>query len=183
MSRIGNKPITVPAGVEVQINGSIVEVKGPKGALSLPIETDYVAVKFSDGTVTVERKDDSRESRARHGLFRSLIANMVGGVVDGYQKRLEIRGVGFRGSMKGDTLEMFLGYSHPINYKIPSDVQIIFDDKSQTMLTVSGIDKQKVGQVAAKIRSYRTPEVYKGKGVRYEGEYVRVKAGKSAKAK
>jgi large subunit ribosomal protein L6 len=177
MSRIGKQPIPVPAGVEVSINGMEVRVKGPKGELSQTIST-YVTARLEDGQVLVERIDDSREARSYHGLYRTLVSNMVVGVSEGFFKNLEIVGVGYRAAMKGSDLEMQLGYSHPVLVKATDGIS--FEVPQPTQIKVLGIDKQKVGQVAADIRKWRKPEPYKGKGIRYEGERVRRKLGKAA---
>lgn len=179
MSRIGKQPIDVPAGVEVTIEELNVIVKGPKGELAQST-SDYVTVKQEEAQVFVERKDDSREARSFQGLYRTLINNMVVGVSAGYSKKLEIVGVGYRAALKGSDLELQLGYSHPVLVKAEGGIS--FEVPSPTQITVSGIDKQKVGQVAADIRKWRKPEPYKGKGIRYEGEYVRRKLGKAAGA-
>ena len=139
-------------------------------------------MKLEDGVLTVTRNNDEKITRARHGLYRSLINNLILGVSEGFSKRMEIRGVGYRGSMKGNTLELHLGFSHLVNYEVPAGIDIVFDEKSQNFLTVSGADKQLVGEVSANIRSYKKPEPYKGKGIRYEDEYIAMKAGKSAKS-
>jgi large subunit ribosomal protein L6 len=179
MSRIGKLPIPVPSGVDVAINDSLVTVKGPKGTLSHTVAAP-ITVERNDGVLDVKRPDDERESRALHGLTRTLIANMVQGVTDGYEKRLEIVGVGYRVLSKGPTqLEFQLGYSHPIVFNAPDG--ITFAVESPTKLGVQGIDKQLVGEVAANIRKLRKPEPYKGKGVRYAGEHVRRKVGKAGK--
>jgi large subunit ribosomal protein L6 len=178
MSRIGRLPIPVPSGVDVTIDGRQVTVKGPKGTLSLEI-VQPIEVKQADGTITVTRPSDEGEIRALHGLSRSLIANMVTGVTDGYRKTLEIVGVGYRVQPKGQGIELALGYSHPIQVDAPDGIS--FAVESPTRLTVSGIDKQKVGEVAANIRKLRKPEPYKGKGIRYSGEVVRRKVGKAGK--
>ena len=178
MSRIGKQPIPVPSGVEVKIDGSTVTVKGPKGELSQTI-SDVVAIEMEDGAIVVTRPDDSRTARSLHGLTRTLVANMVTGVSEGFSKNLEIVGVGYRAAMKGKDLELQLGYSHPV--LVVADAGISFEVPQPTRITVSGIDKQQVGQVAADIRKWRKPEPYKGKGIRYEGEYVRRKLGKAAK--
>ncbi len=179
MSRIGKQPINIPAGVEVTIEGLTVKVKGPKGELE-QTTTDYVSVSQVEAQLIVQRKDDSREARSYQGLYRTLINNMVVGVSEGFSKKLEIQGVGYRAALKGSDLEMQLGYSHPVLVK--ADPGITFEVPAPTQITVSGIDKQKVGQVAADIRKWRKPEPYKGKGIRYEGEYVRRKLGKAAGA-
>lgn len=181
MSRIGKKPIIIPQGVEVSVNGSLVEVKGPKGQLTQPFEEKFISIAIGEGELKVERKDDSKDARARHGLYRSLVQNLVDGVTNGFSKTMEIKGVGYRAALKGKVFEMQLGFSHPINLDLPDGIEIVFDEKKQTIFTISGIDKQLVGQVAANIRSYRKPEPYKGKGIRYIDERVARKAGKSAK--
>ena len=179
MSRIGRMPVVVPSGVDVAIDGALVTVKGPKGTLSHTVVTP-ITVSKDDGVLTVTRPDDERESRARHGLTRTLVNNMVVGVTEGYEKKLEIVGVGYRVLSKGPTqLEFQLGYSHSITFNAPEG--ITFTVESPTRLGVQGIDKQLVGEVAANIRKLRKPEPYKGKGVRYAGEVVRRKAGKAAK--
>ncbi|MFZ2014094.1 MAG: 50S ribosomal protein L6 [Nocardioides sp.] len=179
MSRIGRMPVVLPSGVDVAIDGSLVTVKGPKGTLSHTVVTP-ITVSKDDGVLTVTRPDDERESRARHGLTRTLVNNMVVGVTDGYEKKLEIVGVGYRVLSKGPTqLEFQLGYSHPITFNAPDG--ITFTVESPTRLSVQGIDKQLVGEVAANIRKLRKPEPYKGKGVRYAGEHIRRKVGKAGK--
>ena len=179
MSRIGKLPIVVPSGVDVAIEESLVTVKGPKGTLSHNVATP-ITVEKSDGALEVKRPDDERNSRALHGLTRTLINNMVVGVTDGYEKRLEIVGVGYRVLSKGPTqLEFQLGYSHSITFNAPDGITFAVD--GPTRLGVQGIDKQLVGETAAKIRKLRKPEPYKGKGVRYAGEQVRKKVGKAGK--
>ncbi len=178
MSRIGKQPIPVPSGVDVKIDGSTVTVKGPKGELSQTF-TDLLAIELQDGELVVTRPDDSRTARSLHGLTRTLLANMVTGVSDGFSKNLEIVGVGYRAILKGSDLELQLGFSHPV--VVAAEPGITFEVPAPTKITVRGIDKQLVGQVAADIRKWRKPEPYKGKGVRYEGEYVRRKLGKAAK--
>jgi large subunit ribosomal protein L6 len=177
MSRIGRAPIVVPGQVEVKIDGNDVAVKGPKGELSRKIHPD-MKVTISDGIMTVARPDDSGPNRALHGLTRSLISNMVTGVTTGFEKKLEIVGVGYRASKKGSDLEILVGYSHPVVVSPPENIE--FDVPTPTQIVVRGIDKQRVGQVAAEIRAVRKPEPYKGKGIRYEGEVVRRKVGKRA---
>lgn len=179
MSRIGRLPITVPSGVDVTIDGANVTVKGPKGQLALAVAEPISVERADDGTVQVTRPDDERDSRARHGLTRSLIANMVEGVTNGYTKKLEIHGTGYRVTAKGSDLEFALGYSHPILIKAPEG--ITFQVENPTRFSVSGIDKQLVGETAANIRKLRRPDPYKGKGVRYEGEQIRRKVGKAGK--
>ncbi len=178
MSRIGKQPIPVPSGVEVTINGNEVVVKGPKGTLSSTFDKDMIIVQ-EDGAVVVSRPSDERRHRSLHGLTRTLIANMVIGVAEGFKKDLEIVGVGYRAALKGTDLDLSLGFSHPVIVKAESG--ITFEVPVPTKISVSGIDKQRVGQVAAEIRKIRPPEPYKGKGVRYAGEHVRRKLGKAAK--
>jgi len=179
MSRIGKLPITVPSGVDVAIDDAVVTVKGPKGTLSHTVAAP-ITVEKNDGVLDVKRPDDHRDSRALHGLTRTLINNMVIGVTEGYEKKLEIVGVGYRVLSKGPTqLEFQLGYSHPIIFDAPEGITFTVD--GPTKLGVVGIDKQRVGEVAANIRKLRKPEPYKGKGVRYSGEHVRRKVGKAGK--
>jgi large subunit ribosomal protein L6 len=178
VSRIGKQPIPVPSGVDVKIDGSTVTVKGPKGELTQTF-TDVLAIELNDGELVVTRPDDSRTARSLHGLTRTLLSNMVIGVSEGYSKNLEIVGVGYRAILKGSDLELQLGFSHPV--VVTAEPGITFEVPQPTRITVRGIDKQQVGQVAADIRKWRKPEPYKGKGVRYEGEYVRRKLGKAAK--
>ena len=178
MSRIGKSPIPVPAGVEVSISGSDVSVKGPKGQLKLTVASP-ITVALTDGQVIVSRPDEERISRSLHGLTRTLIANQIIGVTQGFTKALEIVGTGYRVASKGQALEFALGYSHPITVDPPQGIS--FAVEGNTKIVVSGIDKQAVGEVAANIRKLRKPEPYKGKGVRYAGEVVRRKAGKSGK--
>lgn len=179
MSRIGRLPIAVPSGVEVTITGQEVEVKGPKGTLQHTVVQPITVEKNGEGEVVFTRPDDDRESRSRHGLSRSLVNNMVVGVTDGYEKKLEIVGVGYRVQARGQSLEFSLGFSHPVVIDPPEG--IAFKVESPTKFSVTGIDKQKVGEVAANIRKIRKPEPYKGKGVRYAGEQVRRKVGKQGK--
>jgi large subunit ribosomal protein L6 len=179
MSRIGKQPIEVPQGVDVTLNGQSVHVKGPKGELTFDAHPD-MTVALDDGVITVTRPSDDPEHRALHGLTRVLIANMVEGVVTGFSKTLEIQGVGYRALQKGSGIELHLGFSHTIEYPTPDGVSLDLPD--QTTIVVTGMDKQKVGQAAAEIRSFRPPEPYKGKGIRYRGEQVRRKAGKTAGA-
>jgi len=179
MSRIGRLPIPVPAGVEVTLDGQAVTVKGPKGTLSHTVPSPITIERSEDGTLLVSRPDDERESRSLHGLTRSLVANMVTGVTDGYAKGMEIRGVGYRVAAKGSDLEFALGYSHPVPVAAPEGIS--FEVQSPTKFVVRGIDKQKVGEVAANIRKLRKPDPYKGKGVRYEGEQIKLKVGKTGK--
>jgi large subunit ribosomal protein L6 len=178
MSRIGRRPIPVPSGVDVAIDGRHVTVKGPKGTLSHTV-AEPIEVAETDGTITVTRPNDDGEIRALHGLSRTLIANMVTGVTDGYRKNLEIVGVGYRVQARGQDLEFSLGFSHPVTVRAPEGVT--FQVASPTRLSVEGIDKQRVGEVAANIRKLRRPDPYKGKGLRYEGERLRRKVGKAGK--
>ena len=177
MSRIGKKPIPIPSGVEVKITPGEVTVKGPKGELSERINPD-ISVAQDDGTVVVTRPTDRGPHRALHGLTRSLVANMVTGVTEGFEKRLEIQGVGYRAAMKGQDLELQLGFSHPVNVKAPDGIS--FEVPQPTQIVVRGISKQRVGETAAQIRKWRPPEPYKGKGIRYADEYVQRKVGKRA---
>jgi large subunit ribosomal protein L6 len=179
MSRIGRLPVPVPSGVEVTLDGQLVTVKGPKGTLTHTVPAPITVERGDDGTLLVSRPDDERASRALHGLTRSLVANMVIGVTDGYAKPMEIRGVGYRVAAKGSDLEFALGYSHPVPVAAPEG--ITFEVQSPTRFVVRGIDKQKVGEVAANIRKLRKPDPYKGKGVRYEGEQIKLKVGKTGK--
>lgn len=180
MSRIGSAPITVPSGVDVTIDGTTVTTKGSKGTLTSTF-SDRVAVAVDDGILTVTRHDEERESRALHGLTRSLLANMITGVSEGYVKELKTVGVGYRASLKGKSIELLVGYSHPVLLDPPEGIEI--EVPEPTKIIVRGIDKQKVGQMAADIRSVRPPEPYKGKGIRYVDEYVRRKAGKAGVAR
>ena len=178
MSRIGKNPVSIPPGVEVGVADRTVTVKGPKGTLTQTLDPG-VTVAVEDGVVVVSRDSDLREHRALHGLYRSLIANMVTGVTDGYLKRLEIVGVGYRAAARGSNgLTLQMGFSHPVEFDAPDG--ITFEVPSPTRITINGTDKQVVGQVAANIRKIRKPEPYKGKGIRYEGELVRRKSGKAA---
>jgi large subunit ribosomal protein L6 len=177
MSRIGRKPITVPDAVTVEVSPGNIAVKGPKGELVQKLSHE-MAIKQEDGAVVVARPTDRGEHRALHGLTRSLIANMVEGVTDGFEKRLEIQGVGYRAQLKGKNLELALGYSHPVSIEAPDGID--FEVPQPTEIIVRGIDKQLVGQVAADIRKRRPPEPYKGKGIRYRGEHVMRKVGKRA---
>ncbi|MFZ4517194.1 MAG: 50S ribosomal protein L6 [Microthrixaceae bacterium] len=178
MSRIGKAPITVPGGVDVAISGGSISVKGPKGELSRELPAQ-ITVRQDEGTLVVERADDERESRALHGLVRSLVQNMVTGVTEGFHKDLDIVGVGYRAQAKGKSLELSLGFSHPVVVEAPDGIEFVVPQP--TRIEVHGIDKQLVGQVAANIRAWRKPEPYKGKGVRYVDEHVRRKAGKAGK--
>jgi large subunit ribosomal protein L6 len=179
MSRIGRKPITVPSGVEVKIEGQTVKVKGPKGELSHVLAEPIIAERGDDGQLYVSRPNDERRAKELHGLSRTLISNMVVGVTEGYKKSLEIAGTGYRVAAKGSDLEFALGFSHPVLVSPPAG--ITFAVERPTLFHVSGIDKQQVGEVAANIRKIRPPEPYKGKGVKYQGEVIRRKAGKAGK--
>jgi large subunit ribosomal protein L6 len=181
LSRIGKKPVPVPAGVEVKIEGNRVSVKGPKGALEKELHPDMIIREVElegQRSIVVERPSESKFHKSLHGLTRTLIANMVEGVTQGFQKELEIHGVGYRATAKGKDIELALGFSHPVLVKCPEGIE--FEIVTPTRIRVKGIDKQQVGQVAAKIRALRKPEPYKGKGIRYAGERVRRKAGKAA---
>ena len=179
MSRIGKTPIEIKSGVEISISESFVEVKGPKGSLSQKLP-EGISVEKQEEILVVSRANDLRETKALHGLIRSLINNMVVGVTDGYQKELELVGVGYRAQAKGkNALELQLGFSHPVKFSAPEGIE--FDVPSQTEISITGIDKQAVGQVAADIRALKKPEPYKGKGIRYVGERIIRKAGKTAK--
>lgn len=178
MSRIGKQPIEIPSGVKVTIDNLLVTVNGPKGTLSRNI-LDVVSVDVADKYLIVNRADDSIKSRSAHGLTRTLINNMVTGVTKGFERALEINGVGYRAEMKGDVLALSLGYSHPINFQLPQGITVEVD--KMTKLVVKGIDKELVGQTAAKIREFRSPEPYKGKGVKYADEVILRKAGKTGK--
>jgi large subunit ribosomal protein L6 len=178
MSRIGKQPIEIPNGVKVTVNNYTVTVNGPKGTLSRNI-LDVVSLDITEKLLTVNRADDSIKSRAAHGLTRTLINNMVIGVTKGFERALEINGVGYRAEVKGDVLALSLGYSHPINFQLPTGITVEVD--KMTKLLVKGIDKELVGQTAAKIRDFRSPEPYKGKGVKYADENILRKAGKTGK--
>ena len=182
MSRIGKIPVPIPSGVAVAVAGHEVAVKGPKGELTVPFRGETVEVAVGDSAISVGRKSDEKSARALHGLTRSLISNAVTGVTEGYSKRLEIHGVGFRAEVQGQQLTLQIGYSHPVVFKAPEGIDLVMEDAPgiQGRIIVNGIDKQKVGQVAADIRKSRTPDPYKGKGIRYEGESIRWKAGKTA---
>jgi large subunit ribosomal protein L6 len=177
MSRIGKKPIEIPDGVSVEIGDGEVTVKGPKGELHQAV-SPAMRIEQTNGTLSVERPTDRGEHRSLHGLTRSLIANMVEGVTDGFEKRLQIQGVGYRARLQGKALELAVGYSHPVSIPAPEGIE--FEVPQPTEVVVRGIDKQLVGEVAARIRKQRPPEPYKGKGIRYAGEYVRRKVGKRA---
>lgn len=181
MSRIGKLPITIPAGVDVSMTNGVITVKGAKGTLSQEIDSK-VSIEIADGTITLSRSSEHKDARSKHGLYRALINNMIVGVSTGWKKNLELIGVGYRAKTTGQQLEMTLGYSHPIVFELPSEVVVSAkaEKGENPTIMLESYDKQLIGQVAAKIRSLRAPEPYKGKGVRYVGEFVRKKAGKSA---
>jgi len=179
MSRIGKQPIQIPSGVEVSIDGQQVSVKGPKGALDLKVSEPITVARSDDGAIVVTRPDDDRHSRSLHGLSRTLLSNLVTGVTQGYTIKMEIYGVGYRVQAKGSDLEFALGYSHPVLITAPDGVT--FAVETPTKFSISGIDKQKVGQIAANVRRLRKNDPYKGKGIRYEGEQIRRKVGKTGK--
>lgn len=177
MSRVGNAPIALPSGVAVDVRADSIQVKGPKGQLTQQ-RVSLVDIALEDGGVVLRRTQETKQAKANHGLMRSLVNNMVVGVTSGFIKNLEVVGIGYRADVRGKNLVLNLGYSHPVEFPIPDGIEIKVE--KNTKISITGIDKQQVGQVAAVIRSYRTPDHYKGKGVRYEGEQVRLKAGKSA---
>lgn len=179
MSRVGKKPIEIPQGVNVDVKSDVVKVKGHKGEMSYSLP-EGVKVSLVDSKMVVERGSDTKVDRALHGLARSLISNMVSGVSKGYERVLEITGIGYRAQVKGNKIVFTLGYSHPVEFDLPADVSAKVDDK-QTTITLSGIDKQLLGQVAANIKELRSPDAYKGKGIRYSGERIKLKAGKTGK--
>ncbi len=179
MSRIGNMPIELPKGVKVDIKGNHVVVSGSKGRLEQSFRPE-ISIKQDKGVVTLDRSSDSRQHRAFHGLTRALLNNMVIGVSEGFERKLEIEGVGYRAEMKGNNLNLNVGYSHPVKIEPPKDVKFEVENRGK-LITVTGIDKQVVGEICANIRKVRPPEPYKGKGIRYQGEYVRRKAGKAGK--
>jgi len=182
MSRIGRKPVALPSGVTLEVKNGTVHVNGPKGELTYVL-LPHVTVTVEGSEIVIARQSETKEVKARHGLTRALVANMVKGVSDGFQKELEIIGVGYKAALKGKVLQLQLGYSHPIDYAIPEGIEIAQDEKNKNILRIRGADKQMVGQVAAQIRELRPPEPYKGKGIRYTDEYVRRKVGKAAAAK
>lgn len=182
MSRIGKNPIALPQGVKVSVDGQTIQVEGPKGKLSRTVRPE-ISIVVDDKEISFRRKDDSKQSRAFHGLERSLARNMIVGVSEGYEKQLALIGVGYRAEAQGNSLNLSLGYSHPIDFKLPEGVKAsLLKEGRETFIKLESIDKQLLGQTAATIRSLRTPEPYKGKGVRYRGEEVRLKAGKAGKA-
>jgi large subunit ribosomal protein L6 len=179
MSRIGKKPVEIPKGVDVKLLDDAIKVKGPKGELqwNFPVNT---TVSLKDNSIVVQRADDQKKNRALHGLTRSLIANMVHGVTQGYQRVLDITGVGYRAQVQGKKIVLTLGYSHAVEFQLPEGITAAVDQK-QTQITLTGVDKQKIGQVAANLRALRSPDVYKGKGLRYSGERLKLKVGKTGK--
>lgn len=179
MSRIGKKPVDIPKGVEIKLDDAIVRVKGPKGEIFSKCP-EGVKISVNEGKILVERTDDAKNVRALHGLTRSLIANMVSGVSTGYQRVLEIVGTGYKAQVQGNKLLLALGYSHPVEFELPSGVKAAVDPK-QTRITLTGIDKQQIGQLAANLRALRPPDAYKGKGIRYAGERFKLKVGKAGK--
>ncbi|MFK7784690.1 MAG: 50S ribosomal protein L6 [Crocinitomicaceae bacterium] len=181
MSRIGKSPVTIPSGVEVKVDSNVVTVKGSKGELTQEMDS-CVSMSIEDGTITFTRESDTPDHRAKHGLYRALVANMIVGVSEGYKKELEVVGVGYRASVSGQRLELALGYSHPVIIEFPSEIKVsaVSEKGKAPIVTLESHDKQLVGQAAAKIRSLRKPEPYKGKGIRYIDEYVVRKAGKAA---
>jgi len=179
MSRIGKKPITIPQGINVEVKQDVIKVKGSKGELNYTFP-EGIKISVADGKIIIERSSDSKSHRSLHGLARSLVFNMVNGVSQGYTRVLEITGIGYRSQSKGNKLAFTLGYSHPIEYELPEGIKASVDDK-QTTITLTGMDKQLLGQVAANVRQLRLPDAYKGKGVRYQGERIKLKAGKTGK--
>lgn len=181
MSRIGKSPISIPENATVTVEGNVVNVKGPKGELFQEL-SDHVSVSIEGDTITVERKNESKESKSRHGLYRSLIFNMIEGVTKGWKKQLELNGVGYRATATGQELELVIGYSHNVLFQLPKEVSVVAESErgKAPLVTLESHDKQLIGMVASKIRSLRKPEPYKGKGIKYVGEYIRRKAGKSA---
>ncbi|MGB0175648.1 MAG: 50S ribosomal protein L6 [Owenweeksia sp.] len=181
MSRVGKAPISIPEGVDVKVNGSVVTVKGKLGELTQEISSD-ITLKIEDGVATLERSSEAKQTVANHGLYRALLANMVEGVNKGFQKKLELVGVGYRATNQGQKLDLSLGYSHNILFELPSEIKVetVSEKGKNPLVVLSSHDKQLLGLVASKIRSFRKPEPYKGKGVRFQGEYIRRKAGKTA---
>lgn len=178
MSRIGKKPIALPQGVKVDIKDGMVSVQGPRGSLSRPL-LEGIQVDMEEGALLIKRANDTKRVRSYHGLMRTLVANMVDGVSKGFEKKLEIVGIGYRSELQGNNIVLYLGYSHPINFPLPTGISA--DIEKQTIVTIKGIDKELVGQISAKIRDLRRPDPYKGKGVKYAGEVLRKKAGKTGK--
>jgi large subunit ribosomal protein L6 len=180
MSRIGKQPVRIPQGVKVQVEGLTIRAEGPKGKLAQPIPAGLTP-RLADGTIVIDRQGDDRRARALHGLARALVANMVAGVTDGFERKLEIVGIGYRAQMQGKSIQLALGYSHPVLFQLPDGVTAEID--KQTAITLRGADKAVLGETAAKLRALREPDPYKGKGIRYAGEVVRRKVGKKAGAK
>ena len=182
MSRIGNSPISIPEGVTVNYTDGFISVKGKLGELNQFINSDQIEFKITDNTLSLIRNSESKDTKAKHGLYRSLVNNMVQGVSTGFKKQLELRGVGYRASMQGNNLDISIGYSHNVVFSIPSEIKVTAETEKgkAPIITIFGCDKQLVGSIAARIRAERKPEPYKGKGIRYVGEYVRKKAGKTA---
>jgi len=179
VSRIGKKPIEIPQGVSVEIKNDVVKVRGPKGEISYNTPS-VIRLSVGDGAVTVHRSSDAKTDKALHGLTRSLVSNMLTGALHGYKKILEISGVGYKAQAKGNKMLFTLGYSHPVEYELPAGITAVVDDR-QTTITLSGIDKQLLGQVAANIKEMRAPDAYKGKGIRHAGQRIKLKAGKTGK--
>lgn len=179
MSRIGRLPVQIPSGVTVDVKDNVVTVKGPKGELKITFQPT-IAVKVEDGKVLVARSNDEKENRSLHGLTRAMIGNMITGVTKGFERSLEIKGVGYRIAVSGKKVTLNLGFSHPIEYQLPAGVEVEIDKEVKNLFIVKGIDKQLVGEVAAQLRAYRKPEPYKGKGIRYANEHVTIKQGKKA---
>ncbi len=182
MSRIGAKAIVIPQGITVEVKGSVVHVKGPKGELTYTLLPE-IGVEVTGSVLRVKRVIENSDAKARHGLARSLLVNMIKGVEAGHERKLEIVGVGYKAIFKGNILSLSLGFSHPVDFPLPAGIEVIQDEKNKNLLTIKGIDKQLVGQIAADLRSLRPPEPYKGKGIRYTDEIVRRKPGKAAAAK
>lgn len=182
MSRIGAKAIAIPSGITVEVKGSVVHVKGPKGELTYTLLPE-VGIEVEGSTLRVKRVKENGDAKARHGLARALLVNMIKGVETGHERKLEIVGVGYKAMPKGKILNLSLGFSHPVDFTLPAGIEVVQDEKNKNLLTIKGIDKQLVGQVAADLRSLRPPEPYKGKGIRYTDEVVRRKPGKAAAAK
>ncbi len=182
MSRIGAKTIAIPSGVTVEVKNNVVHVKGSKGELTYALLPE-IGVDIEGTVITVKRIIENFDAKARHGLTRALLVNMIAGVAGGHERKIEIVGVGYKAQIKGKSLNLALGFSHPIDFPLPEGIEVVQDEKNKNLLTIKGIDKQLVGQVAANLRSLRPPEPYKGKGIRYTDEHVRRKAGKAAAAK
>lgn len=179
MSRIGKKPVQIPAGVTIQVTQNTVSVKGPKGEIKKTFHPN-IKIEVKDQNIVITRKDDEKENKALHGLTRSMLANMVEGVIKGYEKKMEIIGVGYRAQVNKNKITLTLGFSHPVEYTAPEGIEFEIDKENKNLLTVRGIDNQIVGEVAAKVRSFKKPEPYKGKGIKYQDEQITRKAGKAA---